>query len=100
MSIPISISFSQQKDELLTGEIFSFQSCLSSVEELDCIIFLESSFKRLEHHCVDLPVFIATNTTSDFGLLDANMRDYGNRFVIASEITQRRPIGIVLSSDK
>src|ERR1041385_4707668 len=100
MEFPVLISFSQQEDNLFTSEMFSFQSCFSSVEVLDSISFLKSSFERLEHHRVDLPVLIATDSARDFGLIDANMSNRGNCFVIASEITQRGPIGIVLGSNK
>jgi|GEM_PF-3034322 len=84
MKLTISITFSQQEDDLLSHEGFSFETCFSAVKEVDHVTFLELPLERLEHYGMDAPVLIATNTSGDFSLLDANVSDDLNRFVIAS----------------
>ena len=62
----------------------------------DHIAFPESTLERLEHFGTDLPVFISADATRDFRLLNANVRDDGNGFVIVSQVAQRRPVVVVL----
>jgi hypothetical protein len=66
------------------------------VKVFDHIAFPESSFERLEHFGANFPVFISTDATRDFRLLDANVSDNSDGFVIVSQIVQRRPVLIVL----
>ena len=62
------------------------------MDVFDRVAFLEFTFERLEHYSVDLPILVATNTVRYLRLLDANVRDHRNLFVIAPEITKRRPL--------
>ena len=93
----IFITFNQQENDLLSGEVLLSKTCFSSVNVIDHITFLKSPFERLEHYSPDAPVFVTTNTAGYFGLLEANVSDDRNGLVIAPKITKRRPILVVLS---
>ena len=93
-----AIGFSEQEDDLLAREILLLESSFRAVKVFDRIAFLELAFERLEHDRVDFPIFIATDTIGDFGVLDANVGHNLNGFVILSEIAERRPTVVVLSS--
>ena len=103
MKLTISIAFGLQENDLLSREVFFFKTCFSSVNIFDHVAFLEFPFERLEHLGFDRPVLIANNVLTannaarDFSLLDANVSDYRNCFVIAAEIAERWPFLIVLS---
>ena len=58
----------------------------------DRIALLKLPFERFEYYAVDLPILVATNPACYLRLLDANMSNNGNGFVIASEIAKRRPL--------
>ena len=98
--LPFSIVFNQQENDLLSSEILSFESCLSSVEILDHITFPEPAFERLEHFSTNLPVLITGDTTGDFRLLNPHVTDNSHCLVITSQITEGRPIRVVLCGEK
>ena len=62
----------------------------------DRVAFLELAFERLKHDRIDLPILVTTNTIRDFGVVDSNVGDDLNGFVIVPEIIKRRPIVVVL----
>ena len=66
------------------------------MEVFDHIAFPESSLERLEHFGTNLPIFISADAAGDFGLLDADVSDDSNGFVIISQIAQRWPVVVVL----
>ena len=76
--------------------MISLETCFCAVRVFDRIAFLEFAFERFEHYGVDLPTLIATDTARYLRLLDANVRDNRNFFVVLPEITKRRPL-VVLS---
>ena len=84
MKLPLSITFDQQEHDFLAGEILFLETCLRPVAILDRVAFLELPFERLEHYGIDLPILITTDTACYLRLLDANMSNNGNGFVIAS----------------
>src|SRR5215212_9185917 len=68
------------------------------MEIVDHVTFLKLPFERLEHYRTDLPVLIPTDAPRDLSLLDANVSNHRNRFVIVPEIAQGRPVLVILSS--
>ena len=84
MKLLVSITFSQEENDLLSHERLSFETCFSAVKKIDHVTFFELPLERLEHYGMDAPVLVATNAARDFSLLDANVSDDLNRFVIAS----------------
>lgn len=74
-----------------------FETGFSAVEVFDRVTLFESSLERLEHLATDPPILVAANPAGDFRLLNANVNHNSDGFVIASQITQRRPLLIVLS---
>jgi len=96
MRLAVAIVFGQEKHELLASEVRLFEARFGAVKILDRVALLEPALERLEHFAVDLPVFITANTAGYFSLLNTNVRDDGNGFVVAAEVTERRPIVIVL----
>ena len=99
MYLPIWIPLSQQKHDLLTREIRLLEPRLCPVDILKHITLLELSFKCLDYFRTNLPILIPDDAISNCRFLDANVRDYGNSFVIASEITERRPLVVILRRD-
>ena len=88
MKLSIRIAFSQQKNNLLSREILFLKARFSSVKVVDLVAFFKSPFERLEHEGLDAPVLISNNTAGDLSLLDANVSDNGDGFVIVSQIAQ------------
>lgn len=82
MKLPVAITLSEQENDLLSREPISFEACLGTVEEFDCVAFLKPSLERLQHYSIQLPVLISTNAARHFSLLDANVNDDSNCFVI------------------
>lgn len=98
MAFSFAISFGEQENDLLAGEVFLFEAGFGAVEIFDRVAFLELALQRLEHDRVDLPILIAANTVRDLRVLDANVRHYLNGFVVLSQVTQRRPVVVVLNT--
>jgi hypothetical protein len=96
MNRSVLSSLRQQKNDLLATEILSFETRLSAMEVRKYITLLKLPFERLDHHRADLPIFIPANTTRNFSFLNPNVRDDRNRSVILPQITERRPIVIIL----
>jgi hypothetical protein len=84
MELPVLLALSQEKDDLLSHEGLSLETCFSAVKVVDHITFFELPFEWLDHYRTDAPVLITTNTSGDFSLLNANVSDDLDRFVIAS----------------
>ena len=62
------------------------------MDVFDRVAFPEFTFERLEHYSVDLPILVPANTARYLRVLDANVCDHGNSFVVAPEIAERRPL--------
>ena len=82
MTSSFAIGLTQEENNLLAGEILLLETSFSAVEIFDCVALFEAALERLEHDCVDLPILITTNTVRDFGVLDTDVRDYLDGFVV------------------
>jgi hypothetical protein len=100
MEFPIAITFGQEENDLLSREVFFLKSGLSSVNVVDHVAFPELPFERLDHFGFDRPVLVTTNAVRDFSLLDTNVSDNSNLFVIAAKIAERRPLLVLLAQRK
>src|SRR5688572_14740461 len=94
------IAFSQQEDDLLSGEELFFEACFCALKIVDYVALFEFSFERFEYFSLDAPVLITTNAVRDLRLADADMRNYRDLFVVASEIAERRKVVVVLGHDR
>lgn len=97
MKLPRFISLGEQENDLLAGEMLLLETGFSAVKVFDRVALFESSLERLEHLGTDPPILVAANAAGDFRLLNANVDYNSDGFVIVSQITQRRPLLIVLS---
>ena len=97
MTSSFPIGLTQQENNLLAREILLFETSFCAVKIFDRVAFFEPALERLEHDCVDLPILVAADAIGYLRMLDANVRDDGDRFVIRSKIAKRRPIVVVLS---
>lgn len=77
-----AIGFSEEKDNLLTREVFLLETCFGAVKVFDRIAFLELTLERLEHDGVDLPVLVTANAIRDLGVFDTDVRNDCYRFVV------------------
>ena len=84
MQLSIAIALGQQEDDLLAREVLLFESCFSTVNVFDYVALLELPFEGLQHFGAYRPILITNYSIRDLSLLDANVRDDGNSFVIAS----------------
>jgi len=77
--------------------VLLFKTGLGAVNVHDRVALLELPFERLEHHGVDGPILIANDATRNFRAFNANVKDDGDCFVIASQVAKRRPVVVFLS---
>jgi hypothetical protein len=96
MQLVVAIVFGEEKHELLAHEGFLFEARLGAVKVFDRVALPELSLERLDHFANDSPVFITDDAIGDLGLLNANVCDDSDGFVITAQITQRRPVVVVL----
>ena len=89
----------QQKHDLLATEILSFETRLSAMEIREHVAFLKLPFERLNHLCTDLPILIPANAARNLRFLNPNVRDDRDRSVILPQITERRPIVVILRAN-
>jgi hypothetical protein len=61
-----------------------FESRFRAVKVFDHVALLKLPFERLQHLADDSPVFVATDATGDLSLLNPNVRDDGDGFVIVA----------------
>ena len=79
-----AIGFGEKKNDLLAREVFLLETCFGAVKVFNRVAFLEFPLERFEHQGVDLPVLVTTNATRDFRVLDSDVRNDSDRFVVLS----------------
>lgn len=84
MQLSIAIVFSQQKHELLAGEVFALESRFRAVKVFDRVALLKFPFERFEYLANDPPVLITADASGNLSLLNPNVRDDGDGFVIVA----------------
>ena len=96
ITFSLLIGFRQEEDDLLAREVVLLEAGFRAVKVFNRIALFEATFEWLDHDCVDLPILITANAIRDLGMLDANVCNDGDRFVVVSEIAERRPLWVVL----
>ena len=99
MNLSVLSTLRQQEHDLLATEILALETRLCTVEVCEFVTLFKLSLERLDHHRADLPILLATDATRNLSLLDPDVRDDRDRLVILPQVTERRPIVIVLRAN-